>query len=79
MLTVVSVQDKQFFCTNSTIERRLRVKLRIFILCTLCINPFLPEVTAKQLFPGFFTFFYAIFKFLRPEHDCNAKFTSCST
>ena len=36
-------------------------------------------LTAKQLFPGFFTFFYAIFKFLRPEPDCYAKFTSCST
>ena len=36
-------------------------------------------LTAKQLFPGFFTFFYAIFSFLRPEHDCYAKFTSCST
>ena len=40
------------------------------------INPFL---TAKQLFPRFFTFFNAIFKFSRPEHDCYAKFTSCST
>ena len=36
-------------------------------------------LTAKHLFPGFFTFFNAIFKFLRPEHDCYAKFTSCST
>ena len=36
-------------------------------------------LTEKQLFPGFFTFFYAIFKFLRPEHDWYAKFTSCST
>ena len=36
-------------------------------------------LTAKQLFPGFFPFFYAIFKYLRPEHDCYAKFTSCST
>ena len=37
-------------------------------------------LTTKQLFPGFvFTFFYAIFKLLRPEHDCYAKFTSCST
>ena len=34
-------------------------------------------LTAKQLFPGFFTFFYAFFLFLRPEHDCYAKFTSC--
>ena len=34
---------------------------------------------AKQLFPGFFTFFQAILEFSRPEHDCNAKFTSCST
>ena len=31
-------------------------------------------LTAKQLFPGFFfTFFYAIFTFLRPEHHCYAK------
>ena len=36
-------------------------------------------LTAKQLFTGFFTFFYAIFLFFRPEHDCYAKFTSCST
>ena len=36
-------------------------------------------LTAKQLFPGFFIFFYAIFRFLRLEHDCYAKFTSCST
>ena len=36
-------------------------------------------LTAKHLFPGFFTFFYAIFKFLKPEYDCYAKFTSCST
>ena len=35
--------------------------------------------TAKQLFPGFFTFFFAIWTFLRPKHDCYAKFTSCST
>ena len=35
--------------------------------------------TASQLFPGFFTFFYAIFKLLRPKHDFYAKFTSCST
>ena len=33
-------------------------------------------LTAKQRFPGFLTFFYAIFKLLRPEHDCYAKFTS---
>ena len=33
-------------------------------------------LTAKQLFPKIFTFFSAIFKF---EHDCCAKFTSCST
>ena len=32
-------------------------------------------LTAKQHFPGFFfTFFYAILKCLRPEHDCYAKF-----
>ena len=31
-------------------------------------------LTAKQLFPGFFKFFYAIFKLLRPEHDCYANF-----
>ena len=36
-------------------------------------------LAAKQHFPGFFTFFYAIFKFLRPEHNCYEKFTSCST
>ena len=35
--------------------------------------------TAKQLFPDFFTFFYATLKFLRPEHDFYAKFTSCFT
>ena len=35
-------------------------------------------LTAKQLFPRIFTFFYAISKFSRPEHDCYAKFTSCS-
>ena len=35
--------------------------------------------TAKQLFPRFLPFFYAIFSFLRPEHDCFVKFTSCST
>ena len=36
--------------------------------------------TAKQLFPGFiFTFSFAIFTYLRPEQDCYAKFTPCST
>ena len=59
------------------------------------INPLVPRVEkngnpqtsalthsfliVKQLFPGFLTFFYAIFKFLRPEHDCYVKFKSCST
>ena len=43
--------------------------------CTL--NPFLPD--CKTTFSGiFFAFFIFIFKFLRPKHDCYAKFTSCS-
>ena len=36
-------------------------------------------LTEKQFFPGFFISFFFIFPFLRPEHDCYAKFTSCST
>ena len=41
-------------------------------------NPFLPDW--KTGFSQIFVrFFYAIFKFLRPEHDCHAKFASCST
>ena len=36
-------------------------------------------LNAKHLFPGFFTYFYAIFEFLRLEHECYAKLTSCST
>ena len=38
------------------------------------INPFLPECKTT-----FSQIFYAIFKFLKPEHDCYVKFTSCST
>ena len=38
------------------------------------INPFLPD--CKTTFSRIFTFFYAIFKLLRPEHDCYGKFTS---
>ena len=38
-------------------------------------------LTAKQLCAGFLTFFLSYFynQFIRPEHDCYAKFTSCST
>ena len=36
-------------------------------------------LTAKQFFPGFFTFIFFLFHFSRPEHNCYAKFTSCST
>ena len=39
------------------------------------LNPFLPE--CKTTFS--LIFFYDIFKLLRPEHNCYAKFTSCST
>ena len=47
----------------------------------IIVNPLTHSfLTAKDLFTRFFfTFFYAIFKFLRPEHDCYARFTSCST
>ena len=41
------------------------------------INPFLPD--CKATFSWIFYIFYAIFKFLRPEHNCYAKFTSYST
>ena len=41
------------------------------------INPFLPD--CKTAFSRIFTFLYTILKFLRPEHDCYAKFPSCST
>ena len=43
--------------------------------------PFLTHsfLTGEQLFSRIFKFFYAIFIFSRPEHDCYAKFTSFST
>ena len=41
------------------------------------LNAFLPD--CKTTLSGIFTFFYANFKFSRPEHDCYAKFTSYST
>ena len=58
--------------------------LKHFVLCLKGLGISIRSLThsfltAKQLFPGFFTFFSAIFKILRPEHDCYAKFTSCST
>ena len=44
----------------------------------LQINPFLPD-TKTTFSYGFFTFFYVFLTFLRSEHDCYAKFTSCYT
>ena len=41
------------------------------------LNPFLPD--CKTSFSRIFYIFYAIFKFSRPERDCYAKFTFCST
>ena len=53
-----------------------------FVLCVLGTNGLAKLthsfLTAKQLFCGFFTFFYAIFSFLRPEHDSYANLTSFS-
>ena len=51
-----------------------------FMHCDLwCQLPTSRLVSVCVFFSGFFSFFYAIFKFLRPEHDCYANFTSCST
>ena len=36
-------------------------------------------LTGQKIFPRFFTFFFFSFQCLRPEHDCYAKFTFCST
>ena len=62
-------------CCNQRPKRKFFPSLR-HPFGVLLTHSFL---TAKQLFFGFFTFFYAIFKCLKPEHDCYAKFTSCST
>ena len=43
----------------------------------LHINPFLPD--CKTSFSRIFYIFLCNFEFSRPEHDCYAKFTSCST
>ena len=54
-----------------------KIKIRQFNF-ELTFNPFLPD--CKTTFSWIFKIFlYAIFKFLRSEHDCYAKFTSCST
>ena len=60
-------------------ERHWTITLCYTFLATMMAShPFLPD--CKTTFSWiFFTFFYAIFKFLRPEHDCYAKFTPCST
>ena len=42
-------------------------------------NPFHFSFHSKRFFPRFFPFFFFLYKFLRPEHDCYAKFASCST
>ena len=44
----------------------------------LYINPFLPDCKTT-FFRIFYIFSMPFFLFLRPEHDCYAKFTSCST
>ena len=47
-------------------------------LCTShAIIPLNPD--CKTTFFRIFYIFLCNFKFLRPEHDCYAKFTSCST
>ena len=45
--------------------------------CSAVLTHFI--LTAKQLFLHFLQIFRFIFQILRPEHDCNVKFTSCST
>ena len=76
-LHIITLSQSNFsllnFCMYGQHEIKTVCKTVVF---SLMVHSFL---TAKQLFPGLFTFFYLIFQFLRPEHDCYAKFTSCST
>ena len=68
--TIITIAGKQFANTLSetnSFVMNLSSHLTHFFLI------------AKQLFPGFFTFFHAILSIFKPEHDCYAKFTSCST
>ena len=52
---------------------------RTKISISVCVKTF-GRMLQNNCFPDFCsTFFYAIFKFARPEHDCFAKFTSCPT
>ena len=51
---------------------------RVYTVSTVCdVNPFLPD--CKTTFSRVLYIFLCYFYILRPEHDCYAKFTSCST
>ena len=72
----LSQNEKFYKVAPNPLGKKIKI-LNLTAKWLLFINSFLPD--CKHLFPGFFTFFHAISKFLIPEHDCYAKFTSCST
>ena len=57
-LTLIAINDKICTCDARNVNKRLSSHLSMSIHLLILTSSFL---TAKQLFPGLFTFFYAIF------------------